>query len=388
VAMTPEEVAAFIQSLGQKGLPQAADLNILQNAILGVLTGTYRPSYTAKTSTELVDEYMPNLADAASSDDPILRKIGQLITNGTSAWETRQEVKRLLANNAMSGIAIDSSLNNEYLEQVNLFDREWRAYNNASAKNERDRITNDPFLSAGLPGFEERYDPEIYAPALFEKFEKDLAARRATTKVYQPPKFPPGQKPSATWSPVRPGESKAELDAIRKELEQQRVIDPNAKYTPYWPGETDAGARRSGSALGGLGPVLRSIGRGLGNIQRNSGDSDQKEIKELEAKQLKTKTSQRKGPYAPGSVMPLSTKPFDVEKAGLAAGISKEYEDRYRAELRRLVAAQLEAEGKTPLLDQLTARGLFVAASVQPKTSKKEKDKSYRVKGSEVIRGK
>jgi len=383
VAMTPEEVAAFIQSLGQKGLPQAADLNILQNAILGVLTGTYRPSYTAKTSTELVDEYMPNLADAASSDDPILRKIGQLITNGTSAWETRQEVKRLLANNAMSGIAIDSSLNNEYLEQVNLFDREWRAYNNASAKNERDRITNDPFLSAGLPGFEERYDPEIYAPALFEKFEKDLAARRATTKVYQPPKFPPGQKPSATatdpkilkqvmearknapWSPVRPGESKAELDAIRKELEQQRVIDPNAKYTPYWPGETDADVRRIAQE--------RQL---------------EKEIKELEAKQLKTKTSQRKGPYAPGSVMPLSTKPFDVEKAGLAAGISKEYEDRYRAELRRLVAAQLEAEGKTPLLDQLTARGLFVAASVQPKTSKKEKDKSYRVKGSEVIRGK
>jgi len=372
VAMTPEEVAAFIQSLGQKGLPQAADLNILQNAILGVLTGTYRPSYTAKTSTELVDEYMPNLADAASSDDPILRKIGQLITNGTSAWETRQEVKRLLANNAMSGIAIDSSLNNEYLEQVNLFDREWRAYNNASAKNERDRITNDPFLSAGLPGFEERYDPEIYAPALFEKFEKDLAARRATTKVYQPPKFPPGQKPSATWSPVRPGESRAELDAT---------------------GETDAGARRSGSALGGLGPVLGSVGKGLGNIQREkSGASHkkdlEKEIKELEAKQLETKTSQRKGPYAPGSVMPLSTKPFDVEKAGLAAGISKEYEDRYRAELRRLVAAQLEAEGKTPLLDQLTARGLFVAASVQPKTSKKEKDKSYRVKGSEVIRSK
>jgi len=196
--MTPEEVTAFIQSLGQKGVPQAADFNILQNAILGVLTGTYRPSYIAKTSTELVDEYMPNLAAAASSDDPILRKMGQLVANGTSAWEVKQEVKRLLANNAMSGIAVDSSSNNEYLAEVDRFDREWRAFNNASAKNERDRITNDPFLSAGLPGFEERYDPEVFAPALFEKFEKDLAARRATTKVYQPQKFPPGQKPSAT----------------------------------------------------------------------------------------------------------------------------------------------------------------------------------------------
>jgi len=191
--MTPEEVAAFIQSLGQKGLPQAADFNVLQNAILGVLTGTYRPSYIAKTSTELVDEYMPNLAAAAGSDDPILRKIGQLVANGTSAWETKQEVKRLLANNAMSGISVDSPLNSEYLSQVDLFDREWRAYNNASAKNERDRITNDPFLSAGLPGFEERYDPEAVAPELFEKFSKDLVARRATTKVYQPKKFPPGK---------------------------------------------------------------------------------------------------------------------------------------------------------------------------------------------------
>jgi len=148
------------------------------------------------------------------------------------------------------------------------------------------------------------------------------------------------------------------LRAIRKELEKKRVIDPNAKYTPYRPGETDADVRR----------IARE--RQL----------------EKEIEQFGGKTSKRKGPYAPGSVTPLSTKPFDVEKAGLAAGISKEYEDRYRAELRRLVAAQLEAEGRTPLLDQLTARGLFVAASAQPKTS--GKDKSYRVKGSEVIRGK
>jgi len=98
------------------------------------------------------------------------------------------------------------------------------------------------------------------------------------------------------------------------------------------------------------------------------------------------KTSKRKGPYGPGSVTPLSTKPFDVEKAGLAAGTSKAYEDRVRAELRRLVAARLEAEGKTPLMDQLTARGLFLAASTQPKTS--GKNKSYRVKGSEVVQGK
>ena len=48
----------------------------------------------------------------------------------------------------------------------------------------------------------------------------------------------------APWRPYREGETKPELNAIRKELEEKRVVDPNAKWTPYWPGETDADVRR------------------------------------------------------------------------------------------------------------------------------------------------
>ena len=72
-------------------------------------------------------------------------------------------------------------------------------------------------------------------------------------------------------------------------------------------------------------------------------------------------------------------------KAQAASGLTKTYEDAVRAEMTKLLSAKLEEEGRTPLKDELTARGLVATAAYKPKTTN-TKAKNYTVKGSQIVK--
>ena len=68
-----------------------------------------------------------------------------------------------------------------------------------------------------------------------------------------------------------------------------------------------------------------------------------------------------------------------------ASGLGSDAENYIMEQLARIFATKLEQEGKNPLKDQLTARGLFAQAAYRPKTTKAA-NKNYTVKGSNVVK--
>jgi hypothetical protein len=73
------------------------------------------------------------------------------------------------------------------------------------------------------------------------------------------------------------------------------------------------------------------------------------------------------------------------QKSITASGLGSEAESYVVEQMARILAAKLEQEGRTPLKDELTARGLFAQAAAKPKTTKAA-NKNYTVKGSNVVK--
>ena len=78
--------------------------------------------------------------------------------------------------------------------------------------------------------------------------------------------------------------------------------------------------------------------------------------------------------------------PAEMKQKGItASGISAEAESYVVAQMARILASKLEEEGRTPLKDELTARGLVAQAAYKPKATKTA-NKNYTVKGSNVVK--
>ena len=356
-----EAIVAQLRGLNSSGTLNTTDLSVLQNAILGVLTNTYRPPQVGKTTDELIMDYAPDLFAVANTGDALRKDIAARVMRNEDVLSIKAKVRLQLETMPATDGA---PLNEEYLELVDTYKNQWQEFQKAERRNEADKRESDPFLKYGLPAFEERYQPTDVYRDVFEKLASDYAARPYESKEK---KYPPGQKPSsskdlvamqalknASYRPYFPGESKAELDAIRKELKAKRVYDPNAEYRPYFPGESDADVRR----------IARER-QAAKNTDQPTSDTG-------------AKTGQS---YAPGEK--LRTGMFDAEKAKLA-GNSPERMDRVAQALVALLQTRIDESGNTPLKDELTRRGIFAAAAAKPKASTAAA-KNYTVKGSEVI---
>ena len=185
-----DSIVAQLRGLNSSGILNTSDLSILQNAILGVLTDTYTPAYIGKTPEQLMADYAPNFFNADQTNDPILKDVASDISKGYDLWTIKQNLKAVLQNDP--NITSGSAEVDDYLNQAELYYREWNAYQKAQREDTQLKIENDPFRKSGLPGFDERYQAvDVYADA-FQKLAKDYAARPYESKQK---KYPPGQKP-------------------------------------------------------------------------------------------------------------------------------------------------------------------------------------------------
>jgi hypothetical protein len=231
---------ALIASLGGglAGKPGAqltsSDVSRIFAPDLGALTGTY----TGRTESEedifgRSAPYFSQIRNNPESDE-IAFAITEDIAAGLPLIQTKKKLREL--TNSLSKDERD-----DYMDLLDTLSKEYNNYNQESLKY-KNRETF--FSKAGLPEPDAPYDAEplmgsVYARLAerFKPYEVDPNANKLSEEAVE-------AKKNAPWRPYREGETKPELDAIRKELEEKRVVDPNAKWTPYWPGETDADVRR------------------------------------------------------------------------------------------------------------------------------------------------
>lgn len=330
--MDPEQfeaIVAQLRGLNSSGTLNTSDLSVLQNAILGVLTDTYRPPQIGKTTDTLIADYAPDLFDVANTGDELRKEIAGRVMRNEDLFNIKAVVRARLEEMPVTDGA---PLNEEYLSLVDTYKNQWQAFQKAERANEADRREADPFLKYGLPAFEERYEAtDVYRDA-FEKLGKDYSEAPFKQKQY-----PPGQKPSTAKSLVAAKSSNQEYrDSI------------------------------------GFMPLLRTLYTGT-NKKPSATKKPVSSEQSVSKKQM----------YAPGEK--VRGGPFDLEKAKLA-GNSPERMKRVAEAMVAMLQSRIDESGNTPLKDELTKRGIFAAAAAKPKATATAKPKNYTVKGSEVVR--
>ena len=418
-------ISAFLKSLKSGKSLNASDLNMLNNDILGVFSNTYMPKYIGKTPEQLMSDHAPDFFTVNQTGDQMLMDIASDIANGNDIWTVKQNIKNILRQQPVGTSDIESS---EYLQQADMYYNQWNSYKKAERDDAQFKIDNDPFRKNGLPGFDETYDPQQVFAGDFEKTaqrfqdarkakdaQKQLLAPKTNTSeggVRVSPDNPKYNPENYLNTDIKDG---GLIDAIQGDkqnitdkdfLKQIKDIDKRVKMTlddeqyaaTYYrsPGLT---AQKLAASLKeqlnrGLSTGLDPLRGGTGKERSrpytaNEKAAIQQYISSLEQgtpAKTKTTVASSKTPEGLKMAQQALQNPVDkktsAQKGVAASGLSSEYEGSVKQAMIDILANKLATEGRTPLKDALTARGL-VASSAN--TSKTKAGKNYTVKGSQVV---
>ena len=414
-----DTITTFLRGLNTSGNLGSADLDVLKNAILGVFSNTYTPGYIGKSQEQLMSDYAPNYFTADQTGDPILQDVASDIAKGYDLWTIRQNLKKVL--NADQNVSGDSALVEDYMSQADEYYREFNAYKKAEREDAQAKIENDPFKKAGLPGFEDRYDPKQIFTNEFAQTAQRFADKRkqAETKLALKNTSQTAKNTSEGGVRVNPDNPKYNpenylntpiitgdvVDTIRGDkqnatdkdfLEFIQAIDKSTKIILKNPSLNDktfaADLKRilSRGLVAGANPLRGGTGKERSRpFTAEEKSAIQQYIAQLEAGtpvQTKTIVASSKTPEGLRLNKYAALTPAEMKQKSItASGLGSEAESYVVEQMARILASKLEQEGRTPLKDELTARGLFAQAAAKPKTTKAA-NKNYTVKGSDVVK--
>lgn len=380
-------VSNLLRGINSSGSLNASDLSILQNAILSVFSGTYRPPQVGKTTDELIMDYAPDLFGAVDSGDQTRQEIASMVMNGMDPLTIKVKTRKLLG---LLPSNEDSPLVEEYLSLVDTYKNQWQEFQKQERKNEIDKREADPFVKNGLPAFDERYQAQDVYADQFQRLAGDYAKNPYVSKVK---KYPPGQKPSGerlTSTSTKPIKSSSKT-ASSKELSQ---VDSNMKFKgDELRSATSAFEKFKKNNPDTFDMEYQSLLDRVTNAQKNYAQDVDSSVGFLgESNTKRYKTADQVGTEAMAN-MPtttgtpskkvnlLKTGQFDEAKARLASN-TPERMARVAAAMVARLQGQLDATGKTPLKDALIQNSIFAAAANKPKASN---EKRYTVKGSNIV---
>lgn len=220
---------------GKPGSPLiSSDVNRVFNEGLGVLTGTYTGRDESEDSVRARSApYLTQIKNNPEADE-IAYQIVQEIEAGLPFVQVKKRLRELTKS-------LPTQEAKDYMELAETLSKENINIGQELLKNKNKETF---FSKSGLPEPNTPYDPEPLMGSVYERLLKQYAPYEVDPNANKLSKEATEAKKNAPYRPYREGETKPELDAIRKELEEKRVVDPKAKYTPYYPGETDADVRR------------------------------------------------------------------------------------------------------------------------------------------------
>ena len=386
-------ITALLQGLNSSGSLTPADLSVMQNAILSVLSGTFRQPKIGKTSDELFMENAPSIIHAQESTDTILKNMGQDVISGLSLFDLKQKYKTQIASAGVSGLTGVNVSSEDYLSELSAMKSEWDQYQKAERTNAQLKIDNDPFMKLGLPSFDEQYDPRQTNPEVFSSIAADFQKRRKDSQISKIPYenrakqlAQSGQRQRDSGTSTNPvgGElknipsstSQQYVDTAKKSITEADTEltaatiafeDFKKKNPDVYDMEYQDKYDRVQNALKNQGQKMdTAVGfTGASSYVRKPGTST--------ASSNDNSVGEKQKPY------------FDREKAQTAAGITKAQEDYVNQTVMQLLSAQMLKQNKTPLIDTLVQNGILATAAKIPKASKKV-EKKYTVKGSNVVK--
>ena len=412
-------IVALLQGLNSSGSLTPADLSIMQNSILAVLSGTYRQPKIGKTSDELFMENAPSIIHAQESADLTLRDMANDIISGLALFDLKQKYRTQITDTGLSGLTGADVLSNEYLSELSVMKSEWDQYQKAERTNAQLKIDNDPFLKLGLPSFDERYDPRQTNPEVFKSIATEFQERRKASA--------PTPSKNTSQGGIRPNPDNPEynpinylntpivtgglIDAIqgnkqlasdRDFIEMIKSVDKSVRRFEDDAAYAAAHNRAPNLNAAGFAADLRKwIGRGLtagaNPIQGGTGHERDRpftpaEINAIEQyiSQLEKGVPTRTNTIVASSVTPeglrLKRNALSANKpaAGVAANTTVAQESYLNEKVMQLLSSKMLQENKTPLVDALVQHGIFATAAKIPKKTSKPSQK-YTVKGSEIF---
>ena len=403
-----DTITTFLRSLNASGNLGSADLDVLKNAILGVFSNTYTPAYIGKSQEQLMSEYAPSFFAVDQTGDPILQDIVDNIEVGKDLWTIKQELQAVL--NADQNVTGDSALTTRYMAQADLYYREFNAYKKAERADAQSKIDNDPFRKIGLPGVEDRYNPEEVFAEDFAQTAQRFADKRKAAETKLPkntttsedvrfdklnPDSPNYTPKDYVNTPIIQGNV---LDAIRGDkqtasdkdfLKFIKAIDKSTKMVLENPSLAATYYRNPSLNAKTLAADLKNrlsagLVAGADPLKGGTGEERSRPFTATEQSAIRQYITQLEG-TTPAALKKAKAPAEMRQKAITASGLGSEAESYVVAQMARILASKLEQEGRTPLKDELTARGLFAQAAYKPKTTKAA-NKNYTVKGSNVVK--
>lgn len=380
-------ISAFLKSLRNGNSLDASDLNMLNNEILGVFSNTYTPKYIGKTPEQLMSDNAPDFFTVAQTGDQMLMDIASDIASGSDIWTVKQNIKKILAQRPVGTSDIESS---EYLQQADTYYKQWNSYKKAEREDAQTKIDNDPFRKYGLPGFDERYDPEQMFAGDFEKTAQRFKDSRANSKMPEVPYE--NRAKQLAQSGKRPQDSGATTNPVGGKLNKIPSSTPQEYVDTATSSVNDADKELTAATAAfenfkknnpdDFGMEYQDKYDRVQNALKNQGQRIDTAVGFTGAGSYTRAPATSTAPANDNSVGANQKPYFDREKAKAASGLSKEYEDSVRQAMIDILANKLATEGKTPLKDALTARGLFASSANTPKA---KATKNYTVKGSQVV---
>jgi len=407
-------IASLLQGLNSSGSLTPADLSIMQNAILSVISGTYRQPKIGKTSDELFIENVPSIIHAQESTDKLLIGMATDVISGLNLFDLKQKYKTQIASAGVSGLTSADVSSEDYLSELSTMKSEWDQYQKLERTNAQLKIDNDPFMKLGLPSFDEQYDPRQTNPEVFKSIAADFQKRRDanmpvssknTSQVGirpnpENPKYNPTNylnTPIVTGGLIDAIQGNKQLASDRDFIKYIQSVDKSVSSLINNPPDAQSYSRNSKSLVASLKKsITRGLVAGANPIQGGTGKERSRPFAPEEINAIEQYISQleRGTPTSTKTIVASSSTPEGLRlkqnavnankpAPGVAAGTTKPQEDYVNQRVMELLSAQMLQQNKTPLMDALVQNGIFAAAARIPKASKAAV-KKYTVKGSNI----
>lgn len=375
------KISAILKSLNPSGALGSSDTNVLLNAVLGVLSGTYQQPSTINYQ-QLEADNMPGFQEIAGLPPTDIRvMIADAVKKGMPALEIKKLIANRLSENP--GLINPNSFALPQLESfADTLHGEFQNYNQKVRSAESSAIENDPFKKAGLPAFSEQYNPMDTNPESFNQLASYFTNQRKNSNISKIPYENPAkqfaqsgglknnsksgklEKTSASKQDV--GTANKNIDSSANELiAAQQAFD---KFKQQNPDTYDLEYQSLQDRLNFAQENYNQTGTDMAGFTGATSTKNLASPEQVTATRKTTEVKQK--PY------------FDREKAQVAAGTTARQEDYVKQLVAQIIANKLNQEGKTPLLDALAQRALYAQAAAPSKAASK---KNYKVSGTNVV---
>lgn len=355
--MDPELIMAILRMLNPKGQADKADYNRLFDPMIGALSGSLGNSgmgASGKTQEQIEFETMPTFALYENPDyygpGSMETMIANSVRQNTPPLQIKQQIFEQLSSNPNSS----NQTSDDLISLANKLTGEWQDFKVASMNNQAS--SSKMFADAGLSDPSQQYDPrEQYADAFtnldkkFAKESKDFQAKRGynnPAKMYaQNGGLTGGQSSGAALSKIPKSTPKEYVDTADKTMSeaQKEFVAATQAFDKFKKENPDTIDLEYQSLQDRVNNARKNYSEKAVDMAGFTGASEVNPSLPVVSSPKKVKKNPPTMPAAVGSL----------------EGQTK-YQNLVRDTMMKAIAQRNIQTGKTPFMDQITQRAIYL----------------------------